>query len=382
MNDLEKEVYPSQDTNQGKIIQFKTPNRVNEITCQNSNNLKGELEKMANIRKRSSGLFEARISFKGKYFSVYDRDLNKLKVKITKKIKELTKEYKNQKTLALKVKDNYTLKSWYKKWLEEDKKPFISSGTYNNIKIYFETHILKKIGNYKLNSLTKSIIQQYLNGLKKNRTKELITTYLKSCITQAHKERLIEYNPFDNVKVEQRLNIVKGGLTAKEQKTILDFLKTYDNNFYKLILIYLCLGCRRNELLNLEKNQITDNFVYIIGTKTKNSTRYVNITKEFSTFLIKHFDIIKNYKPNYITQKFKNIADNLSIKGGIHSLRHSFATNHYYLGTPAKQVQNWLGHSTIQMTLDIYTNLNPTIDPKQEKNDIKNLYNNLYYYTE
>ena len=45
-----------------------------ESICQNSNFEKGELEKMPYIRLRKDGRFEAVLSFKGKHFSVYDRD--------------------------------------------------------------------------------------------------------------------------------------------------------------------------------------------------------------------------------------------------------------------------------------------------------------------
>ena len=84
---------------------------------------------------------------------------------------------------------------------------------------------------------------------------------------------------------------------------------------------------------------------------------------------------------HWITAKFRKILHELKIEGSLHSLRHSFITNHYYLGTPAKQVQAWVGHSSIQMTMDIYTNIDPQINAKEEKNKLLKFYNNLYYYT-
>ena len=51
---------------------------------------------MAYIKTRKDGRYEGVICFKGKYFSVYERDLNKLKTKITKRYKELEKEFKYQ----------------------------------------------------------------------------------------------------------------------------------------------------------------------------------------------------------------------------------------------------------------------------------------------
>ena len=58
----------------------------------------------------------------------------------------------------------------------------------------------------------------------------------------------------------------------------------------------------------------------------------------------------------------------------LHNTRHTFSTNLYYLGVPDKQRQVYLGHSSIVMTNDIYTHLDPSIT----KNDIVKLYNNLY----
>ena len=49
--------------------------------------------------------------------------------------------------------------------------------------------------------------------------------------------------------------------------------------------------------------------------------------------------------------------------------------NHFTLGTPQKYVQQLLGHSTISMTLDTYTD----IDKTASKSKIGALYNNFYY---
>ena len=42
----------------------------------------------------------------------------------------------------------------------------------------------------------------------------------------------------------------------------------------------------------------------------------------------------------------------------IHSLRHTFATRCAEAGIPIKQVQQWLGHTTLEMTLNVYTHIN------------------------
>ena len=336
---------------------------------------------MASIRERKDGRFEGRISFKGKYFSVYEHDLEKLKKKITKKLKELEKEYKHQKTLAQTKKDWVTLEGYYKEWLENDKRPFVSQATLTSIINSFK-HILKSLGKVKLKELDNNKIQRFLNALPNNRRKELIITYFKACITKAFKERLIPFNPFDTVITGKKVKADKKAFNAEQQKRILQYLKDNEPDWYNIILCYLCLGCRRSELFAIKIENIKNGLVLIQGTKTQNATRYVNITPEFEKVLISTINTLPDVDNDWITKKFKKVLNALKIEGSLHSLRHTFITNHYYLGTPAKQVQAWVGHASIQMTMDIYTNIDPLINAKEEKNEILGLYNNYYYYSE
>lgn len=46
----------------------------------------------------------------------------------------------------------------------------------------------------------------------------------------------------------------------------------------------------------------------------------------------------------------------------IHGLRHSWATLALQAGVHPKIVQERLGHSTISITLDIYSHVNPAMD--------------------
>ena len=62
----------------------------------------------------------------------------------------------------------------------------------------------------------------------------------------------------------------------------------------------------------------------------------------------------------------KEIMEKLQFKGyTIHSLRHTFATRGQELGITPKQMQQWLGHSTVEITLNIYTHINKDFEQKQ-----------------
>jgi len=63
-------------------------------------------------------------------------------------------------------------------------------------------------------------------------------------------------------------------------------------------------------------------------------------------------------KPNYITQHFEIVLNNNNLKRiRYHDLRHSCASLLYANGVSLKEIQEWLGHSDIGTTSNIYTHL-------------------------
>jgi integrase len=55
------------------------------------------------------------------------------------------------------------------------------------------------------------------------------------------------------------------------------------------------------------------------------------------------------------------------VKYGLHALRHFFASWAIEQGFSAKRLQALLGHSSIQMTMDVYSHLFPNVEDDQMK---------------
>ena len=137
------------------------------------------------------------------------------------------------------------------------------------------------------------------------------------------------------------------------------------------------IGWRRTEAKNvtIEDIDFENNSIYINGTKTKSAKRYVPISDKFKNILKENFDKMFKKDISYYSKTFCNYLKMLNIKKHkLHDLRHTFSTNLYYLKVQDKERQYYLGHTSIAMTNDIYTHLDPNITKEQ----ILNLYKDLY----
>ena len=176
-------------------------------------------------------------------------------------------------------------------------------------------------------------------------------------------------------------------LTKQEQKKITNYVLNNCTSKNIGLLISLYSGIRIGELCALQWKDIDfkNNKLYISKTvqriyikdkneciskiiitspKTKNANREIPINKEFLEILKK----IKSDKNNYILSNsdkyieprtyrkyFNKILKELKIKQfNFHSLRHTFATNCISLGCDYKTVSELLGHSNVNITLNLY----------------------------
>ncbi len=118
-------------------------------------------------------------------------------------------------------------------------------------------------------------------------------------------------------------------------------------------------------------------------TKTKSSYRTLPLVKPFEELLLrmkaeqetnrrvcdsaycrKYLDYIyvnelgELVRPNFIRQNFAIVLANNKLKKiRFHDLRHSCASLLYAHGVSLKEIQEWLGHSDISTTSNIYTHL-------------------------
>lgn len=262
-----------------------------------------------------------------------------------------------------------TIGWWWFEWLKFWKQD-IRPGTLRTYQSVYNCYI-KNIENLELNQLTVFNLGEFLQSIKYSRQRTRTFNYLKSCLDKAFKLKLIEQNPLELLpKPKHEKKHVKA-MTQEEQNRFVSVVSKYNNKFADLCLVMIQQGFRLGEVLGLTidnlnffQKTITINKTFshsVLGEpKTKTSCRTVPMFGTVSDILIKYAGTkqnqrIFNFSEKCATLKFYDFLKQAGLSGfTTHSLRSTFATRLYEAGVPSLQIRDWLGHSDVATTEQIY----------------------------
>jgi len=224
---------------------------------------------------------------------------------------------------------------------------------------------------------------------------------LHKMLKYAFRMDLIPNNPADKIDPPRAEKFEGTALSEEELKTLIE--STWNHKLGLLIYVTALLGLRRSEVLGLrwqavdfENNTITINHTVteakidgekkiIISdrTKTQSSYRSFPLSDTLRDKLLKWREVQKSnrkicgsayntedidyiftdemgnrFKPRYVEDAFPKLVEKAGIRHvRFHDLRHTCASLMHKMGMSPKEIQDYLGHSTISVTLNIYTHL-------------------------
>ena len=291
----------------------------------------------------------------------------------------------------------------------ESYKHTVKPNTQLNVRRLLDNHILPLFGSYKLDKLTTPLIQNVVNKLadKTNKGEEGAFLYYDSL--HALNKRILQYgvvmqaipfNPAREVILPRNTQKAKREKVKhfdnQELKKFLDYLDSlnlnkfryyYENTLYKFLL---ATGCRINEALALSWSDIDLENSVVHITKTLNYKQETNSPKSKSS--LRDIDIdqatvsmLKQYKRRQVQEAWQlgrsetvvfsdfihEYPNNRTLQTrlrthfkrakvtniGFHGFRHTHASLLLNSGIPYKELQHRLGHSTLSMTMDVYSHL-------------------------
>ncbi len=254
----------------------------------------------------------------------------------------------------------YTLSTWLYEWVETYKAPKLRPRTLEDIRARIRLHILTNLPDKKIDSYSALEIQQALNAVKNERTRQCVYNIYNGAFTQAYRLKLIPENFMPNVEKIKHTYKAGKAMTQRQQKEFLSRIR--DNRLETLYLFYLYTGCRRAEALAVKWSDVdtAKNVLHIEGTKTEGSKRTIPIFAPLQAVLQtipKTSQYIFPYTSNKVKCNFRRLQQKLSFSLRLHDLRHTFATRCIESGISLKVVQLWLGHSNMQTTANIYSHI-------------------------
>ncbi|MGZ9871796.1 site-specific integrase [Priestia endophytica] len=301
---------------------------------------------------------------------------------------------------------NLTFQDVYNQWFFNHSKT-IKLSTKKAIESKFNRHILPRFGKLKIKEITRPYCQKMINEIA-----ELIVSVndIKIQANQVFKYALrmevIEKNPLEHVTIPRKQNEIINDETEADKRNywikeeIQKFLAITKKElkFRDHVLFHLLTytGARKGEVLALtwddidfEAGSIRFNktlFFYkgeflFQPPKTKESKRLISLDiqtlsllKKWRTRQSKAYLASKAYLSGnkmvfnrddesplrlaYPNEKLASLIKKHNLhKITIHGLRHTHASLLFEAGASIKEVQERLGHSDIQMTMNIYTHV-------------------------
>ncbi len=300
---------------------------------------------------------------------------------------------------------NKTVREYMAQWLEIVRGQ-VSPRTHERYGEIVNGYICPELGNHKLSKLTPIVIQNtyilWENGGRRDgkkgglspRSRLHIHRILKSALKTAVQYQLLVKNPADALKAPKVDRTKMAILTASESAKLLEISKSA--NLYMSSLIALTTGMRRGEIVALRwKNVDLDkSLIRVVESveQTKKAIRFkppkngktrvitlpsfavdelsqlktkqaeellrLGIRQDGESFVCGRQDggvLQPNTLTFYFASFIKSLKDFPKIK--FHDLRHTHATQLLMSGIHPKVASERLGHSSISITLDIYSHV-------------------------
>lgn len=346
------------------------------------------------ITKRKDGRFYVKITVDGKQKFLYAKTEKELEKKIIKY------KYETEKGIFSDSQDMF-FRTLAEKWFESKQK----RKEYNTqiaIQRKLKNHIYPALGYMKVKSIKSYHIQDLINSLiDKGFTDTTTKVYqhINSILQFGVDNDILIKNVASTVELPKFKSKPKESLTHEERLVLEEVAKTHKHG--DMIMAFLYTGMRREELIPLSKEQISDTILVdraicfqhnqAVLKSTKNGEiRNIPILKKISKIIksrrnMKILFPMSNGKMMSETSfreamdSFRKACDEYCdtqklphIYFTAHTLRHTFCTMLYEANVPLKDAQQIMGHKSAKVTLDIYTHLS--------ENSIKNSKDKLDYF--
>lgn len=333
--------------------------------------------------RKETNLLRKTYTYKGERFDVYGHSEEEL---LLKKISKLESFKRGEIVHPSSMKQSSMTVNDWARFCVLTYKSNLGEASFENVLGKVNISISKYIGDVKLKDVTPIMCQDCINHQKGKSDDHIsrVANLMKFIFQMAVDNELIGNNPAKSIiKPKGQPYIPRRALCKEEQKV---FLEALNKDHYALyyMLMYQC-GCRPSEARNIEYRDVfAENgkkFLHIRGTKSRAADRNVPLPSSVEVLfpkrklktdkvcLTEDGEVITKQKGRtawkHLSKKMESIIEDNEIykeKCSIddltaYCLRHTYCTNLQKQGVDIRTAQYLMGHSSIQMTANIYTHI-------------------------
>ena len=307
------------------------------------------------------------------------------------------------------VRLDITLEEFALSWLESIRL-YRKLKTFRSYEQNWRIHIKPVIGRKQVRHLHRAELRTFLEGVtgrfdEQRRSREsvrVVYSTLRALLSQAVEDGLLMSNPAFGLGRRLRLSKIQGGtedrvkaMTADQLAHFLATTRGVDPTFSPLALFLARTGVRLGEALGAEWSDLdlvaggvriartmeaprkVDNIKERIGTTKSGKARVVDLASDLQTVLrqleaaVRREALRQGRAParwvfttregrpldeGRVRKDFAQVIKKAELPRHLtpHCLRHTFATLLIAAGAPLPYIQQQLGHSSIQVTVDVY----------------------------
>ena len=336
-------------------------------------------------------------------------DISDRKADINKAFREAVRnfeqEYKRM-CEGMSSPDEYPLVTFLNDWLDKVKIRSVQKSTFHGYKSLVNGKIARFFGDkFTLGDLNiRTVTAFYETFREKNRSESTVLRYhnlLHEACKYAVRQEILDSNPMDKVDRPKQKKYRGNYYSPEKVQTLLSMIK--EDVIYIPVLLAAYYGLRRSEAVGLSWSNIdfengvihvaqkvielTENgkteLIISKDMKNESSRRSLPLISDVKKILLEQKEKQETYRkmfrkdynrkyldmvcvdpmgnlihPDRITERFPVLLERFGMeKIRFHDLRHSCASMLIANHASLKEVQMWLGHSTITTTADVYGHL-------------------------
>lgn len=318
-------------------------------------------------------------TFEGRRYSVFAETKEEAIAKAALKKRDLEEG-------RMQITKNMIVNNWFDLYVETYRRPSIGDGAYKDLLSQYKVWIKPNIGNLQLKDVKALQCQSILNKMNgKSKTHIIkIKQLLYGIFDVAMDNHLILNNPAKKLVIPKSESGTHRALTKQERSVLLQVADTNKYGLWVKVMLYCGLRPGETAYLMGQHIDLKHNKLYVDGTKTKAAKRWVPIPEP----LVQDFHQIKLVPFQYLftnangspinrtnrRRMWNSITRDMNILMGCkvfrnevlppfwvaddlvpYCLRHTYCTDLQAAGVPINIAKEFMGHSDISTTANIYT---------------------------